>query len=67
MIYVPDNYANIQAALDGATNGDTIIVRDGIWTGAGNKNLDFDGKAITLQSKNGPELRSIDCENDGSV
>ena len=28
-IYVPDNYAKIQWAVDNATDGDTIIVRDG--------------------------------------
>jgi len=28
-IYVPDDYARIQWAVDNATAGDTIIVRDG--------------------------------------
>ena len=28
-IYVPDNYAKIQWAVDNATDGDTIVVRDG--------------------------------------
>ena len=31
-IYVPDNYAKIQWAVDNASAGDTIIVRDGIYT-----------------------------------
>jgi photosystem II stability/assembly factor-like uncharacterized protein len=64
-IYVPDNYAGIQEAIDGACDGDTIIVRDGTYTGAGNKNLDFRGKAITLRSEHGPANCIIDCENDG--
>ncbi|GFO96024.1 periplasmic copper-binding protein [groundwater metagenome] len=30
-IYVPDNYAKIQWAVDNASGGDTIIVRNGIY------------------------------------
>jgi hypothetical protein len=63
--YVPDDFSTIWAALDGASNGDTIIVRDGIYTGAGNKNLDFGGKAVTLRSENGAENSVIDCQGDG--
>jgi len=63
--YVPDDFANIQAALDGAPANDEVIVRDGTYTGAGNKNLDFKGKALTLRSENGPESTIIDCEGDG--
>ena len=60
--YVPDDYPTIQAALDDLANCDTIIVRDDTYTGAGNTNLDFRGKAITLRSENGPENCIIDCE-----
>jgi hypothetical protein len=63
--YVPDNFPTIQAALDGAFGGDTVIVRDGVWRGNGNKYLDFMGKAITLRSENGPASCVIDCENNG--
>lgn len=63
MIYVPDDYATIQAAIDAAIAGDTIVVRDGIYTGPGNHNLDFHGKAITLRSENGPQFTIIDCDN----
>ena len=31
-IYVPDNYAKIQWAVDNASAGDTITVRDGTYT-----------------------------------
>ena len=31
-IYIPDDYAKIQWAVDNATDGDMIIVRDGIYT-----------------------------------
>jgi pectin methylesterase-like acyl-CoA thioesterase len=30
-IYVPDDYPAIQATVDAATSGDTIIVRDGTY------------------------------------
>lgn len=63
--YVPDNSSSIQAALDGAGKGDTIIVRDGVWKGAANKNLDFKGKAVSLRSENGPTNCIIDCEGAG--
>ena len=63
--YVPDDYPTIQAALDACIGGETIIVRDGVYSGAGNKNLDFRGKALALRSENGPDNCTIDCEGDG--
>jgi hypothetical protein len=63
--YVPDNFSSIQAALDGAKKGDSIIVRDGVWKGAANKNLDFKGKAVSLRSESGPKNCIIDCEGSG--
>jgi len=47
-IYVPDDYAKIQWAVDNATAGDTIIVRDGIYYENVNVN-----KQLTLRSENG--------------
>ena len=64
-IRVPRNHNTIQAAIDNASPGDIVLVRDNTWTGQGNKNIDFKGKAITVTSENGPENCVIDCENDG--
>lgn len=64
-IRVPKDFPNIQTAINFADDGDTVIVSDGVWTGSGNKNLDFFGLAITVRSKNGPENCIIDCEKDG--
>jgi hypothetical protein len=64
-IYVPADYSTIQAAIDAALDGDSILVADGTYRGDGNKNLDFRGKAITVQSENGPANCIIDCENSG--
>ncbi len=49
-IYVPDNYTKIQWAVDNATVGSTIIVRDGTY----NENVDVN-KRLTIQSENGSD------------
>ncbi len=56
-IYVgaDETYTTIQAGINAATTGDVVIVRDGTYTGTGNKAIDFKGKAITVVSENGPE------------
>lgn len=64
--YVPDDAPCIQPLLDRASSGDTIIVRDGVYRGSANKNLDFRGKAIKLRSESGPGACIIDCEGDGT-
>jgi len=67
---VPGEYATIQAAINASSNGDVVIIAPGTYTGTGNKDLDFAGKAITVKSTN-PDDSSvvaatvIDCENSG--
>jgi len=55
------DFNTIQAAIDDSNDGDTVLVADGIYTGAGNRDIDFHGKAITVRSENGPENCIIDC------
>lgn len=55
----------LREALDAISDGDVILVADGVYTGEGNKNLTCTGKAVTIRSENGPENCIIDCENDG--
>jgi subtilisin family serine protease len=64
-LHVPIEYPTIQAAIDAASAGETVWVADGIYQGQGNRDLDFGGKAITVQSEYGPEHCVIDCQ--GSV
>ncbi len=59
----PGSPGGIQGVIDQAIDGDTIILANGIFTGAENRNLDFGGKAITVKSQNDdPTLCIIDCE-----
>jgi len=55
-IAVPAQQPTIQAAIDAASNGDTITVAQGTYQ----ENLDFNGKAITLVSTNGAASTIID-------
>ena len=57
-----DAFNRIQDAVDVAVDGDTVLVADGIYTGNGNRNIDFKGKAITVKSQNGPQNCIINCE-----
>lgn len=64
-LQVPSGYATIQDAIDDAVDGDTIWVADGTYSGAGNRDIDFRGKAITVRSENGPAGCIIDCQGQG--
>jgi len=57
----PADFSTIQAAIDDANDGDTVLIADGRYTGAGNRDIDLHGKAITVKSENGPENCIIDC------
>ncbi|KPK66464.1 hypothetical protein AMJ82_11790 [candidate division TA06 bacterium SM23_40] len=59
--YVPSQCPTIQAGIDSASAGDTVLVAAGTYTGDGNRNIDFSGKGILLTSESGPEATIIDC------
>jgi parallel beta-helix repeat protein len=55
-------FATIQQAINIAVGSAAIYVADGIYKGPGNLNIDFSGKAVKVQSENGPDNCIIDCE-----
>jgi hypothetical protein len=65
LLEVPDEYPTIQAAIDAAVSGATVLVADGVYTGDGNRDIDFLGKNITVRSANGPTNCIVDCQ--GSI
>jgi hypothetical protein len=57
------DFPTIQAAIDAVVDGDVIELADGTFTGEGNRDIDYLGKAITIRSRNGnPSYCIIDCE-----
>jgi len=62
ILRVPADYPLIQDGLDAAAPDDTVIVAAGTYTGAGNRDLDFQGKGLRLQSEDGAEFTIIDCQ-----
>jgi subtilisin family serine protease len=62
VVHVPGGFPSIQAAINQAWDGDTVIVNDGNYSGSGNRDIDLKGKAITVRSRNGPENCIIDCK-----
>jgi hypothetical protein len=57
----------IQTAIDAATNGVTILITNGLYFGAGNYDLDTNGKEVTIRSWNGPAVTIINSDKAGSV
>ena len=56
------DYTTIQDAIDAAGGGDIIELTDGTFTGNGNRDIDYGGKAITIRSQSGnPASCVIDC------
>ncbi|MCA8960313.1 MAG: right-handed parallel beta-helix repeat-containing protein [Planctomycetes bacterium] len=60
---VPGDFATIQGAIVAAVDGDVIVVSSGTYA----ENINFLGKAITVQSVSGPSTTIVDAGGSGSV
>jgi predicted outer membrane repeat protein len=60
-IRVPIEAPTIQAAIDLAGAGDTVLVAPGVYVGEGDRDIDLRGKSITIASEQGPAATIIDC------
>ncbi|MDM7916197.1 MAG: right-handed parallel beta-helix repeat-containing protein [Candidatus Eisenbacteria bacterium] len=60
------HFETVQQAIDTIGDGGIVQLAAGVFTGVGNKNLDFRGKRMTLRSLAGdPGECILDCEGDG--
>ena len=62
-IRVPANQPTIQAAINAAVDGDTVLVSSGTYT----ENIDLAGKNIVVASSKGPAVTIIDGNSQASV
>ena len=63
IIHVPANQPTIQAGINAASNGDTVLVAPGTYY----ENINFIGKAITVKSSSGTKVTIIDGSQNGPV
>ncbi len=61
--HVPSQYPTIQAGINAATDGDTVLVAPGTYT----EQVDFLGKEIVVRSSAGPSVTNIFWYSSGNV
>ena len=61
--HVPQDYPTIQAAIDAAASGDTVLVAAGTYA----EHMDFHAKQITVESASGADATIIDGGGTGVV
>ena len=68
VVTVPGDAPTIQAGINAASAGDTVLVAAGTYTGNGNHDIDFGGKAVVVMSANGPVVTIVDVQgNSGNL
>ncbi|MBD3367769.1 MAG: T9SS type A sorting domain-containing protein [Candidatus Eisenbacteria bacterium] len=57
------DYPTIQAAIDAASSGEIIKLQDGVYTGQGNRDVSFRGKAVTVRSQSrDPDVCTVNAQ-----
>lgn len=62
-LLVPQDFATIQAAIDGAEDGDLVTVGPGTYR----ELLSFNGKDLLVSSSDGPDVTIIDADDQGTA
>lgn len=53
------DFPTIQAAINASVNGDEILLADGVFSGPGNRDMSYGGRAITIRSQTGNAVACI--------
>lgn len=59
-------FATIQRGIIAAGDGEVVLIRDGVYTGDGNRDIDFLGKTVTVRSASGDRDACI-VDAEGSI
>ncbi len=65
-ILVPAHHPTLQAGVTAAAPMDTVLVAPGIYEGAGNRDIDFQGKDVVLRSElvRRPQSLIVRCKDE---
>jgi len=59
------DFLTIQEGLNAASDGDTVLIAPGVYTGPGNRNLTFGGVSTVVRGTASRDETVIDCEGAG--
>ncbi len=64
-VFVPWDFDTIQEAVDNVSNGDSVLVGEGVFTGEGNRNISMEGRSLYIGSTSGRDYTTLDIEAGG--